>query len=194
MRRRWISWWRARVGSSGEPASAGDDGAGAPAPEWEALLETTRKSARAVLRLDARLEGLEQQLAASSAGVDALLARAQRSDEAFWSPLMDAVDRLDAARDAIERGQVEGASAGLTSIAERLEQQLEAAGYQRHSERGVAVDGRLHRVVGTLALPGAPEGSVGRIVRAPVTRGDAVVRTGEVFAVKHSGNDREETA
>jgi molecular chaperone GrpE (heat shock protein) len=187
MESRWMSWLRARVGSNGERVRPGE-GAKAPLPtrEWETLLETTRKSARAVLRLDTRLEGLEQQLAASSADVRALLARAERSEEAFWSPLMDAIDRLEGARDAIERGQVEGASEGLASIGSRLERLLAAAGYRRHGERGIPVDGRLHRVVGTLSLPGAPEGSVGRIVRAPVTRGDAVVRTGEVLAVKHS--------
>ena len=190
----WLSWLWAR-GRSGGVRGRTNDGNVPPAapPELAALLETTRKSARAVLRLDARLEALETQLAASSADVRTLLARAERSEEAFWSPLMDAIDRLDAARDALERGQVGGASAGLAGIGARLERLLAAAGYQRHGERGVPVDGRLHRVVGTLSLPGEPEGSVGRIVRAPVTRGEVLVRSGEVLAVKHPDDDGKRT-
>jgi molecular chaperone GrpE (heat shock protein) len=149
-----------------------------------ALVEATRKSGRVVLRLDTRLDAMAQQLAALSEEIRALAASTRRSDDAFWSPLMDAIDRLDAARDAIDGGQVDGASAGLASIGARLEQLLAAAGYLRHGARGGPVDGRLHRVVGVTSLPDQPEGSVARVVRAPVTREGMVVRTGEVLAVK----------
>ena len=189
----WLSWLRARFGSSGARVEAGAGGvAPAPASELEALIEATRKSARAVLRLDTRFDAVEERLGTLSADVRALLEMARRSEDSFWSPLMDAIDRLDAARDAIDAGQVDGTSAGLASIGSRLEQLLAAAGYQRHSERGVPVDGRLHRVVGTIAVADAPEGRVGRLVRAPVTRAGAVVRTGEVLAVKHFDNQEEQ--
>ena len=49
---------------------------------------------------------------------------------------------------------------------------------------GGPVDGRLHRVVGVTSSPDQPEGSVARVVRAPVTREGVVVRTGEVLAVR----------
>jgi hypothetical protein len=117
------------------------------------LVEATLTAGRAVLRLDTRLDGMAQQLAALNEDVRSLAASVRRSEDAFWSPLMDAIDRLDAARDAIDSGQVDGASAGLASIGARLEQLLAAAGYLRHGARGGPIDGRLHRVVGVTSLP-----------------------------------------
>lgn len=182
MRSGWISRWWSRARSRSEAPEKSD--APALASELATLVEATRKSARAVLRLDTRLDSVAQQLASLSEDVRSLAASTRRSEDAFWSPLMDAIDRLDAARDAIAGGQVDGANAGLASIGARLEQLLAAAGYVRHGAPGGPVDGRLHRVVGVTSSPDQPEGSVARVVRAPVTREGVVVRTGEVLAVR----------
>jgi molecular chaperone GrpE (heat shock protein) len=156
--------------------------ADAPDAERETQLasftELGRKTARAVTRLEVRLESIEAALAQ-------LVARGERRDDDVFAPLMDALDGLDAAGAALASGHHDGSEAGLTTIQQRLTGMLERAGYARHAALGVPVDGRLQRVVGAQADERRPHHSVLRVVRAAVTRGDAIVRAGEVIAVKN---------
>jgi GrpE len=180
-----VSWLRTLVGERRPAGALSAPQRAGTSPELSDVVEALRKSARATLRLDTRVDALEGQLDALGADVRSLLEHSRRGEDEFWVPLMDALDRLDLARDAIDAGEVAGAGAGLAAISSRLEELLASAGYARYARRGVPVDGRLQRVVGTASVADSPEGSVTRLVRAAVTRGEVVVRTGEVIVVKH---------
>jgi len=145
----------------------------------DSVLEIARKIARAVAKLEARFDGVEVH-------VTELAAHLQRREDDFLAPLMDALDLLDAARTAIASGHTDGTEAGLASIQQRLESLLERAGYVRHASVGVPIDGKLQRVVGTQASVSGPNHGVARVVRAAVTRGDIIVRGGEVIAVQNA--------
>ena len=159
----------------------------APAPVEQAtkleeqlssLVELGRKTARATTKLEARLASVEAELAE-------LVSQNRIRDDELFSPLMDALDALDAARAALAAGHRDGTEPGLAAIQQRLGGMFERAGYTRHAVLGGPVDGRLQRVVGAQPDALRPNLSVARVVRAAVTRGDAIVRTGEVIAVQN---------
>ena len=165
--------------SASRPEAAPRDMAAEVGGRIDSVLETARKTARAVAKLEASFESLEAQ-------VSELATQARRREDEFLAPLMDALDLLDAARSAIASGHADGTEAGLSGIQQRLESLLDRAGYARHSSVGVPVDGRLQRVVGTQPSASGPNHSVARVVRAAVTRGDVIVRGGEVIAIQNA--------
>lgn len=175
---RWLDRLRRWASSATASAPAPTEGSVAGAPsELSALSEIVRKTARTVTRIDARLDDLRS-------SVSALESAAERDQEELLAPLMDALDALSAAHDALAAGHSDGAATGLLAIQGQLEGVLERAGYRRHHQLGAPVDGRLQRVVGTVPAAAAADGSVARVVRAAITRGDRIVRGGEVIAAK----------
>jgi len=172
---RWLDELRnlaAKRRNGSEPASAASSELAA---RLDTAIDLGRKAARSGTKVEARLESLEHTVAE-------LVELGRRRDDVFFAPLMDALDGLDAARAALGDGHYQGAEAGLAGIQQRLEALLAGAGYERHAAVGEPVDGRLQRVVGTRADAGAARHTVVRVVRAAVTRGEVVVRCGEVIA------------
>jgi molecular chaperone GrpE (heat shock protein) len=93
--------------------------------------------------------------------------------------LLDVIDRLDDARRSLAPEQ-HALAAGLTAIAARLERVLGGRGVVRHAALGQPPRGRRERVVGHESHPELPEGVIVRVVRAAASRGEQLVREGEV--------------
>jgi hypothetical protein len=73
---------------------------------------------------------------------------------------------------------------GLRRIVRRLESALvQPHGFDRRGARGDLVDGKLFRVVGTEASPDRA-GTIAKVVRSAIVRGDEIVRVGEVIAYR----------
>ena len=164
----------------------------APPPAWalalteqsQALTEQSQRAARAQAKLALSVEALgasiEAKLDAQKQRIDGLAAELPPSARFDWTPLLDALDRLEALGDDVRSaGDAEMAS-GLAMIGARLGQQVEAAGLRRERGLGAAVDGSAMQVVATELHIGIKAGSVVRCLRAAVWRDNELVRQGEV--------------
>lgn len=192
-----MSWFARWFGSVGRAAESND----AALASLDEVLASMRKSARAQVRLAARLEELDAKLDARFADLRA----AGRPPQAPPAPLrampvagelpagveeiLDALDALDEAKRALERTEVTGVADGLRVVATKLTRALGRASIERIGEVGTPVDGRLLRVVGTEARDDLPEGAVTRVVRAAAVTNGRLVREGEVFANKRPARD-----
>lgn len=172
-----------------------DDEAGPPAwasamlarlgetPGWVAELQDgQQKAARAQARTALRVEETERKLEAGFSEMRAALDRSNQGRGTDQGVAFEAVfEAMDAMEDA---GRVAGldpaVAQGLTRVVQRLDEFLAAAGFTRHTPRGVAPNGRHFKVVGHEET-NLPDGVISRVVRAAVTRDDRVVREGSVL-------------
>jgi hypothetical protein len=70
-------------------------------------------------------------------------------------------------------------------VVARLEAFLANSGLTRLAPLGELPDGRLFRVVGNQTHSTLPEGSVARVIRAAVVRGEQLIREGEAITVRN---------
>jgi molecular chaperone GrpE (heat shock protein) len=158
------------------------------APELVETLEVTRKSARAQARLAARVDevndALNARLTELGAAVAALstAARPGAAPASTWNEILDAMDLLDRAIDALPAERDDGLAEGLRGVLRRLDRALALNRVERRGEVGAAVDGRVFRVLGTEARDGIEGGRIARVVRAAALLDGKVLREGEVFA------------
>jgi len=182
---------RVRAWLVGEPVAATEQAptanpqAGAE-PDTELLQDLSarlQKVARAQSKLSLRLDELGSQAEANHA---ALLARLEAPSasasaaEPRYDDVLDALDRLDDATRSL-RAEHPEAAGGLAAIAARLERFVASRGVVRHATLAVIPDGQRFRVVGTEAREELPVGVVTRVVRSAATRGDSLLREGEVI-------------
>jgi molecular chaperone GrpE (heat shock protein) len=139
------------------------------------LAEQLRKAMRGLARASAEIAQIRSALDA--------LAAAPANDP---TPLLDAIDDLERAADAIGEGHVDGASEGLRRVSERLGGMVARQGLRRVGTKGEPIDGKLFRVVGAEGSPFAA-GAIARVVRAAVVRGGDLVRMGDVIASRKDG-------
>lgn len=150
-------------------------------PPWvQDLTENTQRAARASGKAALRVEELERKVEGGLADIQRALRdlRPAGGAELRWDELLDALDLLDEAAVSLPEG---AAGAGLRSVSARIERFLAQGGLERHAPLGAAPDGRLFQIVGTEEDEDLPEGAVTRVVRAAVTRGDRVLREGQVL-------------
>jgi molecular chaperone GrpE (heat shock protein) len=98
-----------------------------------------------------------------------------------WDELLDALDLLDEA----VRLADPALAPGLMGVVARLGSFLSHAGLTRLVPLGQPPDGRLFRVVGTESHSSLAEGSIARVVRAAVLRGEHLLREGEAITVRN---------
>ncbi len=138
--------------------------------------------ARAQSKLSLRVDELAGEVASNHEQLlGELVLRARDLDD-----ILDALDRLDDAARALGPDQA-GLAQGLSAIADRLDRHLRRTGMIRHAELGVEPDGRRFRVVGSEACGDLPDGVITRVVRSAATRGDELVREGEVVINRAGG-------
>ncbi len=176
---------------------AGPDDADSVAANPSAdLADQLQKLARAQARAAMRLEETERKL---EAGFDDLrgevraLSRqggsgAPAAADLAWDPLLDALDLLGEAERHAATDAPQFAS-GLAGIRSRIEAFVHQSGLTRLVAEGVPTDGRLFRVVGTAPRADLPEGSIVRVVRAAVRRGERLIREGEVLVSVAPGQE-----
>jgi molecular chaperone GrpE (heat shock protein) len=156
-------------------------------PELLEAVELLKKGSRMQAKIAVRMDELEQRLLGAMAELKT--ARALPESRPVWPsfvPLLDAMDLLDHARQAIEEERAPGVAEGLSGILAKLELFLASTPLRRVSPLGQRPDGRLFRVVGR-ERTGAAAGVVTRVVRTAVIEGDRVVREGEVLV--EAGSD-----
>jgi molecular chaperone GrpE (heat shock protein) len=196
--RRWLARLLGPPDRSANGASPPNEDA------WrEELLELARKSARAQVRLTAKLDDLDAKL---QGGFTDLRSSAQRSSQSgrvaaewdgtsaalpqrgqFLDEVLDALDTLDHAAASADVAAAPTLAEGLRSVASKLEAALLRVSIERVRTAGLPVSGKLFRVVGTDDRPDLPAGAVSRVVRAAAVSGGRVLREGEVFVNKGSG-------
>ncbi len=164
-----------------------------PAPqELVETLESCRKNARAQAKLAARVDEVHDALAAQLDDVRAALqsvaaARPPASaPAAAWNEVLDAMDLLQHAIDALPPERDDGLAEGLRGVLRRLDRALAVERIERRGEVGGSVDGRIFRVIGTEPHPSLAEGRIARVVRAAALLDGKVLREGEVFSSKGS--------
>ena len=172
------------MNSSEEPSSVpvSDPARGDPVTKDDlaALAELVQKSSRAQARASLKLEDIESKLEAGFA--ETRKERAQLKESASdLSPVLDALDLLHEAARMTRGGGNDALAEGLAGISARLTSFIEHAGLLRQGAAGDKPQGRLFRVVGTEADAGRAPGVITRVIRAAVTRGDQIVREGEVL-------------
>jgi molecular chaperone GrpE (heat shock protein) len=175
----FLGWWR-NGRSAEEPRGPGADELG----------ELLQKSLRALTRLSITLEDLERKVEGGFEDLRRTLTQAARGEErdeaGSWEDVLDALDVLG---HAMHAGSDPATLAGLRGIEERLERVLARAGIARHGVAGAPLDGRLWRVVGSEPRRDLPAGVVARVVRAAATRGERVIREGEVIVSGKAGDE-----
>lgn len=181
--RRWLARW---LGSR-EPAT---NGAAPPNDNrWrEELLELARKSARAQVRLTAKLDDLEAKLQSGFADLRSPGRSSSPSGRAVaeWEDVLDALDTLDHVAASADATATPALGDGLRSVTRKLEAALSRASIERVCTAGLPVSGKLFRVVGIDDRPDMPAGAVTRVVRAAAVSAGSVLREGEVFVNKRS--------
>jgi molecular chaperone GrpE (heat shock protein) len=185
-------WFRRRTDAAPDASST------ASAPETAArerlldeIADLVRKSARGQVRVAAQLDALESTLQAGFAEQRAAAATnaAASPPDALngWSDVLDALDTLEHVASSAGPFADSAYVEGLRAVAARLERALARVTIERVGERGAPVDPRVLRVVGTEDHPDLPEGVVTRVVRAAAMARGRVVREGEVFVNRRSG-------
>jgi molecular chaperone GrpE (heat shock protein) len=189
---------RAPTSARDEAPSDGDageeEGYDEPPPWAEELALSLQKSSRVQVRAGARLEELERKVEGGFADLRSAIAAMARtaaadgsSSPARWEALLDSIDLLVDVAASVDRQACPGLGEGLDAIVRRLGTFLEQESMVRVGARGMPLDGRVFRVVGTDDQPDLPEGVIARVVRAAVLRGDRVVREGQVITNRRTG-------
>jgi molecular chaperone GrpE (heat shock protein) len=185
------------------PHQGSPNGAAPPNEDpWrEELLELARKSARAQVRLTAKLDDLDAKLQGGFAELRTSARSTSQSGRAaewdgtsaalpqrgrFLDDVLDALDTLDHVAASANAFAAPALAEGLRSVARKLEAALARGSIERVCTSGLPVSGKLFRVVGTDDRPDLPAGAVTRVVRAAAVSGGRVVREGEVFVNKGS--------
>jgi molecular chaperone GrpE (heat shock protein) len=158
-------------------------------PRVDELAELLQKSLRALTRVAITLEELERKVEGGFEDLRRSLTDATRGAEPADAGWYDVLDALDVLGHAMHAGCDPTTLAGLHGIEERLARVLARAGIVRHGAAGAPLDGRLWRVVGSEPRPELPAGVVTRVVRAAATRGERVVREGEVIISRNGGDE-----
>jgi molecular chaperone GrpE (heat shock protein) len=147
-------------------------------PVADARIDELATKLQAIARAQAKqaivIDELSEALAQRHAELLELLSSRDEVDG-----LLDAIDRLDDARRTLAPDQHE-LEVGLAAIAGRIERLLAARGVTRHARLGQPPEGRRERVVGSERRPELPEGVIVRVVRSAASRGQQLVREGEV--------------
>lgn len=157
----------------------------APPPTWaqellDSMAKLTRVQGRQGLRVEQVESKLEGGLADLRSGIERRNALPTEAGPGIgWVDVLDALDLLC----EVKQQQVlpQGCAEGLDGVLGRLDRALAAAGIVRHGELGQPAEGQRFRVVGTEDRPDWPEGVVTRMVRHAATRGNQLVREGEVL-------------
>jgi molecular chaperone GrpE (heat shock protein) len=179
---RWLVQLLRNRRPSAEEAPPPTDGA-----SHEELLELARKSARAQLRLTAKLDQLDAKLQGGLAELRAAV-RPAPQPSADWSEVLDALDTIDRVAASPEAAAVPALAEGLRAVGRKLDGALSRASIERVGASGSPVSGKLFRVVGTDHRPDLPVGAVTRVVRAAAVSGGRVLREGEVFVNGRNGS------
>ncbi|KIG16181.1 hypothetical protein DB30_04899 [Enhygromyxa salina] len=141
--------------------------------------------ARAQTKISVRLDELAELVGTNHRSVLDRLDGPSQTPPASLDEIFDALDRLDDARRTLGAEQAAVAD-GLAAIGLRLERFIAAQGLQRHADTGVVPQGQRFRVVGTQYNPDLADGIVTQIVRSAATRGDTLIREGEVIVNKRT--------
>jgi molecular chaperone GrpE (heat shock protein) len=183
-----FSWFRRLFAARPQaPALPGEALPTESPPAWaSALLEAVHKSSRAQARLCLQVEDLERKLEGGFSEWRGLLSASSQKGgasgaEPRWDELLDARDLLEEAVLLADPAL----GPGLAGVTDRLDRFLAQAGLRRLAPLGQPLDGRLFRVVGTQPHPSLAEGSICRVVRAAVLRGEHLVREGEAITVRN---------
>ncbi len=186
MFRRLRAWLGPRVEPAPEPAPDHAKPEGSGAAELEQLRTSVQKVARAQAKLSLRLDEVVERLADNHRELLARLdTRAPEPSDETPTDLLDALDRLDEAARSLGAEHL-ALGEGLAGIAARLERELARQGIVRHAGVGEVPDGRRVRIVGTEPRDDLPDGVITRVVRAAATRGDRLIREGEVLINEQS--------
>lgn len=185
--------------SAPDPAPSNEDsddgeGAGDEPPAWAGQLAVSlQKTSRAQARIGARVEELERKVEGGFADLRSAIAGIARTAgiewgaaAMKWEPLLDSIDLLVEVAASVDQRAWPGLGEGLDAIAGRLGTFLEQESMVRVGARGMPLDGKVFRVVGTDDQPDLPDGVIARVVRAAVLRGDLVVREGQVITNRRS--------
>ncbi len=184
---------RDRAPSDVDGDGEGRGGLDEPPPWAEELAVSLQKTSRAQGRVGARLEELERKVEGGFADLRSAIAAMAKAagnqgggPPVRWDELLDSIDLLTDVAASVDRQACPGLGEGLDAIAGRLGTFLEQESMVRVGARGMPLDGRVFRVVGTDDQPDLPDGVIARVVRAAVLRGDRVVREGQVITNRRS--------
>jgi hypothetical protein len=172
-----------QLNTSGEIETALEQISGTLRTGLEEIQETLRKNTRAQQKSTLRIEDIEKQLAELTARMAPVPLPGM--DRAPWHELFDAMDVLAQAREGLQPGVHGALRDGLGGISERIDRFLRHQGFERLDVLGKQPDGTLMRVVGTEESAEHVDGTVFRVVRAPIRASGRTVREGEVITVRN---------
>jgi hypothetical protein len=161
-----------------------------PPPGWAySLIEAIQRSSRVQARLSLQVEDVERKLEGGLSDLRGTLFSRQGAapspseveEEPRWGELLDAMDLLEEATRVADTAH----APGLAGVVARLEVFLVHAGLKRLAPLGELPDGRLFRIVGNQSHATLPEGSIARVIRAAVVRGEQLIREGEAITVRN---------
>ncbi|PRQ06278.1 nucleotide exchange factor GrpE [Enhygromyxa salina] len=163
------------------PAPQAGDSEATSGSELDAELEVRLKMiARAQAKISLRLDEITELVGANHRAVLERLTAPTQAPTETLDEVLDALDRLDDARRSLGADQAAVAD-GLAGISLRLERFIAARGLRRHADTGAPPQGQRFRIVGTEDDPALADGVVTRVVRSAATRGDELIREGEVI-------------
>lgn len=151
-------------------------------PEVVETLEAVKKLARAQAKLAARLDEVDGSLTTRLDALHAAPAAAPASGP--WPGVLDAMDLLAHAIDALDPTRDDGVADGLRGVLSRLDRVLAEGNVTRLAAAGVAVDGKRFKVIGTEPRADLPAGTISRVVRAAALRDGQLIREGEVVTAR----------